>query len=144
EGFSDIFRNAKGRIVVATFASNVHRIQQVFDAAAVVRRKVCVVGRSMVNVVRIASELGYLKFPESMRIDVAEEDDYPPDRVVVRSTGSEGEPRAALSRLAASEHRQTRIVPGDTAIISAHPIPGNERLVGRTVDQLYELRAQVV
>ncbi|REJ34186.1 MAG: ribonuclease J [Bacillota bacterium] len=144
EGFSDIFRNAKGRIVVATFASNVHRIQQVFDAAAVVRRKVCVVGRSMVNVVRIASELGYLKFPESMLIDVAEVDDYPPDRVVVLSTGSQGEPMAALSRMAASEHRQIRIVPGDTVIISAHPIPGNERLVGRTVNQLYKLGAQVV
>ena len=144
EGFSDIFRNAKGRIVVATFASNVHRIQQVFDAAAAVRRKVCVVGRSMVNVVRIASELGYLKFPESMLIDVAEVDDYPPDRVVVLSTGSQGEPMAALSRMAASEHRQIRIVPGDTVIISAHPIPGNERLVGRTVNQLYKLGAQVV
>ena len=144
EGFSDIFRNAKGRIVGATFASNVHRIQQVFDAAAAVRRKVCVVGRSMVNVVRIASELGYLKFPESMLIDVAEVDDYPPDRVVVLSTGSQGEPMAALSRMAASEHRQIRIVPGDTVIISAHPIPGNERLVGRTVNQLYKLGAQVV
>src|SRR5690606_39884104 len=128
----------------ATFASNVHRIQQVFDAAAVVRRKVCVVGRSMANVARIASELGYLKFPESMLIDVAEVDDYPPDRVVVLSTGSQGEPMAALSRMAASEHRQIQIVPGDTVIISAHPIPGNERLVGRTINQLYKLGAQVV
>src|SRR5690606_23731982 len=108
------------------------------------RRKVCVVGRSMVNVVRIASELGYLKFPESMLIDVAEVDDYPPDRVVVLSTGSQGEPMAALSRMAASEHRQIRIVPGDTVIISAHPIPGNERQVGRTVNQLNKLGAQVV
>ena len=144
EGFSDIFRTAKGRVVVATFASNVHRIQQVFDAASAVRRKVCVVGRSMTNVVRIASELGYLRFPDHMLIDVSEVDDYPHDEVVVLSTGSQGEPMAALSRMAASEHRQIQIVPGDTVIISAHPIPGNERLVGRTINQLYKLGAQVV
>ncbi len=144
EGFSDIFRTAKGRMVVATFASNVHRIQQVFDAASAVRRKVCVVGRSMINVVRIASELGYLRFPDHMLIDVSEVDDYPHDEVVVLSTGSQGEPMAALSRMAASEHRQIQIVPGDTVIISAHPIPGNERLVGRTINQLYKLGAQVV
>lgn len=144
EGFSDIFRTAKGRVVVATFASNVHRIQQVFDAASAVRRKVSVVGRSMTNVVRIASELGYLRFPDHMLIDVSEVDDYPHDEVVVLSTGSQGEPMAALSRMAASEHRQIQIVPGDTVIISAHPIPGNERLVGRTINQLYKLGAQVV
>src|SRR5690606_3591368 len=144
EGFSDIFRTAKGRVVVATFASNVHRIQQVFDAASAVRRKVCVVGRSMTNVVRIASELGYLRFPYHMLIDVSEVDDYPHEEVVVLSTGSQGEPMAALSRMAASEHRQIQIVPGDTVIISAHPIPGNERLVGRTINQLYKLGAQVV
>src|SRR5690606_32139370 len=86
----------------------------------------------------------YLKFPESMLIDVAEVDDYPPDRVVVLSTGSQGEPMSALSRMAASEHRQVRIVPGDTVIISAHPIPSNERLVSRTGNQLYKLGAQVV
>lgn len=144
EGFSDMFRRAKGRVVVATFASNVHRIQQVFDAAAAVNRKVCVVGRSMINVVRIASELGYLQFPADMLIDVSDVDKYEHDQVVVLSTGSQGEPMAALSRMAASEHRQIEIVPGDTVIISAHPIPGNERLVGRTINQLYKLGAQVV
>src|SRR5690554_514896 len=144
EGFDEIFRNAQGRVVVATFASNVHRIQQLFDAAAGANRKVCVVGRSMINVVRIAMELGYLNFPESMLIDASEVDQYEPEQVVVLSTGSQGEPMAALSRMAASEHRQIEIVPGDTVIISAHPIPGNERLVGRTINQLYKLGAQVV
>lgn len=144
EGFDEIFRNAKGRVVVATFASNVHRIQQVFDAAAAVNRKVCVVGRSMTNVVRIAVELGYLDFPDHMFIDAAEVDQFPPEQVVVLSTGSQGEPMAALSRMAASEHRQIEIMPGDTVIISAHPIPGNERLVGRTINQLYKLGATVV
>lgn len=144
EGISDIFRQAGGRVVVATFASNVHRVQQVFDAAAAVNRKVCVVGRSMINVVRIASELGYLKFPESMLIDVSEVDKHPHEQVVVLSTGSQGEPMAALSRMAASEHRQIQIVPGDTVIISAHPIPGNERLVGKTINQLYKLGAEVI
>lgn len=144
EGFDEIFRNAQGRVVVATFASNVHRIQQLFDAAAAANRKVCVVGRSMINVVRIAMELGYLNFPESMLIDASEVDQYEPEQVVVLSTGSQGEPMAALSRMAASEHRQIEIVPGDTVIISAHPIPGNERLVGRTINQLYKLGAKVV
>lgn len=144
EGFDEIFRNAKGRVVVATFASNVHRIQQVFDAAAAVNRKVCVVGRSMTNVVRIAVELGYLDFPDHMFIDASEVDQFPPEQVVVLSTGSQGEPMAALSRMAASEHRQIEIMPGDTVIISAHPIPGNERLVGRTINQLYKLGATVV
>lgn len=144
EGFSEIFRRARGRVVLATFASNVHRIQQVFDAAAASNRKVCVIGRSMINVVRIASELGYLQYPEGMLIDVSEVDKYEHDQVVVLSTGSQGEPMAALSRMAASEHRQIEIVPGDTVIISAHPIPGNERLVGRTINQLYKLGARVV
>jgi conserved hypothetical protein len=144
EGFEEIFRNAKGRVVVATFASNVHRIQQVFEAAAKTNRKVCVVGRSMTSVVGIAMDLGYLDFPPSMFIDSSDVDKYPPERVVVLSTGSQGEPMAALSRMAASEHRQIEIMPGDTVIISAHPIPGNERLVGRTINQLYKLGATVV
>ncbi|MBO8142347.1 MAG: ribonuclease J [Firmicutes bacterium] len=144
QAFMDVFQNAQGRILVATFASNVHRIQQVLDAAAAFQRKVCVIGRSMINVVRIASELGYLRFPERMLIDPSEIDRHPPDRITILTTGSQGEPMSALSRMAAAEHRQVEIVPGDTVIISAHPIPGNERLVGKTINQLYKLGAEVV
>lgn len=144
DGFHRIFTSAKGRVVVATFASNVHRVQQVFDAAAAVGRKVCVIGRSMINVVTIASELGYLQFPPDMLVDVLDVDDHLPEQVVILSTGSQGEPMAALSRMAAAEHRQVEIVPGDTVIISAHPIPGNERSVGRTINQLYKLGAEVI
>lgn len=144
DGFNRIFRTAKGRVVVATFASNVHRVQQVFDSAAAVGRKVCVIGRSMINVVTIAAELGYLRYPPKMLIDVNEVDRHPPEEIVILSTGSQGEPMAALSRMAAAEHRQVEIVPGDTVIISAHPIPGNERSVGRTINQLYKLGAEVI
>lgn len=143
-GFMEIFRTAKGRVVVATFASNVHRVQQVFDAAAAVGRKVCVIGRSMTNVVTIAAELGYLHFPEPMLIDVSDVHKYPHEQIVILSTGSQGEPMAALSRMAAAEHRQVEIMAGDTVIISAHPIPGNERSVGRTINQLYKLGAEVI
>jgi len=144
DSFMDVFRTAPGRILVATFASNVHRIQQVFDAAAAFDRKVCVIGRSMVNVVRIASELGYLRFPEGMLIDPSELDRYPHERLTILTTGSQGEPMSALSRMAAGEHRQVEIVPGDTVVISAYPIPGNERLVGKTINQLYKLGAEVI
>src|SRR5690606_10471283 len=144
DAFMDVFRTARGRILVATFASNVHRIQQVFDAAAAFNRKVCVIGRSMVNVVRIASELGYLRFPDQMLIEPMDLERYPHDKIVILSTGSQGEPMSALSRMAASEHRQVEIVPGDTVLISAHPIPGNERLVGKTINQLYKLGAEVI
>ncbi|HEY8416620.1 MAG TPA: ribonuclease J [Limnochordales bacterium] len=144
QAFMDVFRTARGRILVATFASNVHRIQQVLDAAAAFQRKVCVIGRSMVNVVRIALDLGYLRFPERMMIDASELDRYAHDQLVILTTGSQGEPMSALSRMAASEHRQVEIVPGDTVVISAHPIPGNERLVGKTINQLYKLGAEVI
>ena len=144
DSFMDVFRTAPGRILVATFASNVHRMQQVFDAAAAFNRKVCVIGRSMVNVVRIASELGYLRFPEGMLIDASELDRYPHEQLTILTTGSQGEPMSALSRMAAGEHRQVEIVPGDTVVISAHPIPGNERLVGKTINQLYKLGAEVI
>lgn len=144
DGFMETFRTAPGRVVVATFASNVHRVQQVFDAAAAVGRKVCVIGRSMINVVSIASELGYLRFPEHMLVDVSDVHRHPHEQIVILSTGSQGEPMAALSRMAAAEHRQVEIVPGDTVIISAHPIPGNERSVGRTINQLYKLGAEVI
>ncbi|MFC5401995.1 ribonuclease J [Cohnella soli] len=142
--FESLFRSAKQRVVVATFASNVHRVQQVINAAAETRRKMTVVGRSMVNVVSIASELGYLNIPEGMLIEPEEVNKLPADRVVILSTGSQGEPMSALTRMARSTHRKVDILPGDTVIIAATPIPGNERYVGRTVDELMRLGAHVI
>ena len=140
----DIFRKAKQRVVVATFASNVHRIQQVINAAMATKRKLTVIGRSMVNVVSIASELGYLHIPEGMLIEPDEVGKMAADRVVILSTGSQGEPMSALTRMARSVHRKVDILPGDTVIIAATPIPGNERYVGRTVDELFRLGANVI
>lgn len=142
--FEEIFRSAKQRVVVATFASNVHRIQQVINAAMETRRKMTVIGRSMVNVVTIASELGYLNIPEGMLIEPEEVNKLPADRVVILSTGSQGEPMSALTRMARSTHRKVDILPGDTVVIAATPIPGNERYVGRTVDELMRLGAHVI
>lgn len=140
----DIFRKSTQRVVVATFASNVHRIQQVINASIATRRKIAVVGRSMVNVVTIASELGYLNIPEGMLIEPEEVNRLAADRVVILCTGSQGEPMSALTRMARSTHRKVDILPGDTVIIAATPIPGNERYVGRTVDELYRLGANVI
>ncbi|SFI52137.1 ribonuclease J [Paenibacillus sp. UNC496MF] len=140
----DIFRKATQRVVVATFASNVHRIQQVVNAAVATKRKIAVVGRSMVNVVTIASELGYLNIPEGTIIEPEEINKMAADRVAVLSTGSQGEPMSALTRMARSTHRKVDIMPGDTVIIAATPIPGNERYVGRTVDELFRLGAHVI
>lgn len=142
--FEEIFRRAKQRVVVATFASNVHRIQQVINAAMETRRKITVIGRSMVNIVSVASELGYLNIPEGMLIEPEEVNKLPADRVVVLSTGSQGEPMSALTRMARSTHRKIDILPGDTVVISATPIPGNEKFVGRTVDELMRLGAHVI
>jgi ribonuclease J len=140
----EIFRKATQRVVVATFASNVHRIQQVVNAAVATRRKIAVVGRSMVNVVSIAGELGYLNVPEGMIIEPEEVNKMAADRVVILCTGSQGEPMSALTRMARSTHRKIDILPGDTVIIAATPIPGNERHVGRTVDELFRLGANVI
>lgn len=142
--FDDEFRYAKNRIIVATFSSNVHRIQQVIDSAVRYKRKVAVIGRSMVNVVNISMELGYLKVPEGELIDIDDTHNYTPDKIVIITTGSQGEPMSALTRMAMSDHRKVDIVPGDTVIISATPIPGNEKLVSRTIDHLYKLGADVV
>lgn len=140
----DIFRKSTQRVVVATFASNVHRLQQVINASIATRRKIAVVGRSMVNVVGIASELGYLNIPEGMLIEPEEVNKLAADRVVILCTGSQGEPMSALTRMARSTHRKVDILPGDTVIIAATPIPGNERYVGRTVDELFRLGANVI
>ena len=142
--FDDEFRYAKNRIIVATFSSNVHRIQQVIDAALKYDRKVAVIGRSMVNVVSIAKELGYLKAPEGEIIDIDECHNYTPDKIVIITTGSQGEPMSALTRMAMNAHKKVDIIPGDTVIISATPIPGNEKLVSRTIDHLYKLGADVI
>lgn len=141
---TEIFRKSQQRVVVATFASNVHRIQQVFNAAMATKRKVAIVGRSMVNVVTIAVELGYLIVPEGMIIEPEEVNKMAADRVVVLCTGSQGEPMSALTRMARSTHRKIDILPGDTVIIAATPIPGNEKDVGRTVDELFRLGANVI
>lgn len=142
--FDDEFRYAKNRIIVASFSSNVHRIQQVVDSAIRYKRKVAVIGRSMVNVVNISMELGYLKIPEGVLIDIDESKNYTPDKIVIITTGSQGEPLSALTRMAMADHKKVDIVPGDTVIISATPIPGNEKLVSRTIDHLYKLGAEVI
>lgn len=140
----EVFRKAKQRVIIATFASNIHRIQQVVDACAATRRKLTVIGRSMVNVVSIASELGYLNIPDGMLIEPEEVNKLAGDRVAILSTGSQGEPMSALTRMARSTHRKVDILPGDTVIIAATPIPGNERYVGRTVDELMRIGANVI
>ncbi len=144
ELFMETFRRAKGRIFVATFASNIYRIQQVIDSAMAVGRRVCVIGRSMVNNVSIAVDLGYLRLPEGIMLDLDELPRCAPDEVVILTTGSQGEPMSALSRMAMAEHRRIEIQPGDTVIISANPIPGNERLVGKTIDHLFRQGADVI
>lgn len=142
--FDEIFINAKSRIIVASFASNVDRIQQVINAAGKFNRKVTVVGRSMVNVVNAARELGYLNIPEGMLIDIDLIDKYPSDRMVVITTGSQGEPMSGLSRMAASEHKKVEIEPGDLIIISASPIPGNEKPIIKVINELFKKGADVI
>ena len=142
--FDETFRRSKERVIVATFASNVHRIQQAIQAAHRHNRKVAVVGRSMVNVVNIAHELGYLNIPDGALVELEEANRLPRNQVVILTTGSQGEPMSALTRMALSDHRQVEILPGDTVIISAIPIPGNEKLVARIIDQLFKLGAHVI
>ena len=142
--FEEIFINAKSRIIVASFASNIHRIQQVINAAIKFGRKVTVVGRSMVNVVNVAMELGYLNVPEGMMIDVDIIDRYPPEKIVILTTGSQGEPMSALSRMAVNEHKKVEIEPGDLIIISASPIPGNEKPIFRVINELFKKGADVI
>ena len=145
ESLSNLFKKAEDhRIIVATFSSNIHRIQQIVDEAAKCGRKVAVSGRSMINVVTVASELGYVKLPKDILIDIEMIKNYPPDELVIITTGSQGEPLSALHRIAFSEHRQVEIIPGDMFIISATPIPGNEKLVGKVINELMKRGANVV
>lgn len=140
----EAFKKAERRIFVSTFASNVHRLQQIVDAAILTGRKLALLGRSMVNVVAVSRELGYLTIPEGMLVEPAEAAKLPPHEVAVLCTGSQGEPMAALSRLANSSNRQMEIGAGDTVLLAANPIPGNERNVSRIVDNLYLLGALVI
>lgn len=142
--FDDLFGRCEGRIIVTTFASNVHRIQQVINTAQKYGRKVTVVGRSMINNVRVSMDLGYMTVPEGLLIEVEEINQYRPNQIVIVTTGSQGEPMSALTRMATADHRWVAIQPGDTVIISATPIPGNEKLVAKTVDLLFRQGAEVV
>lgn len=144
ETLEEIFMDAKSRILVASFASNVHRIQQIINASYKFGRKVAVIGRSMVNVVKAATELGYLVIPEGTLVDIDQIDRYPSEKVVIITTGSQGEPMSALSRMAASEHRKIEIEPGDLVIISASPIPGNEKSIFKVINELFKKGADVI
>lgn len=140
----DIFRCARERIVLATFASNIHRVQQVINAAIKFNRKVAFTGRSMINNVEIARNLGYLTVPEDMIVNIRNVSDYPDNQIVLLTTGSQGEPMAALTRMARGDHYHINIRKGDTVIISASAIPGNERLIGQTINQLFKRGANVI
>lgn len=143
--FDNIFAdNEKSRIIVATFASNVDRVQQVINSAERFGRKVVVEGRSMVNVISTATELGYLNVPENIMIDMEEMKNYPSEKLVLITTGSQGEAMAALSRMAANIHRKVSIEPGDTVIFSSRPIPGNEKSVSKVINELAEKGAKVI
>ncbi|MDI9476639.1 MAG: ribonuclease J [Bacillota bacterium] len=144
ETFESILRNTKQRVIVATFASNVHRIQQVLNAAHKYDRKVVVSGRSMINVTTVASELGALDIEEGLIIDVNEMDKYEDHEILILTTGSQGESMAALSRMASSEHKKLDIQEGDLVVFSASPIPGNEKSVTRVINQLFEKGAEVI
>jgi len=144
ETFRNLFYKAKGRIIVATFASNVHRVQQIIDAAELNDRKVIMSGRSMVNVTTVAAELGYLRFNEGTIIDIKDMNKYRKDEIVLIMTGSQGEPMSALTRVASNEHRQIDLMSDDLVIISATPIPGNEKTVSKVINNLIEKDVEVV
>jgi ribonuclease J len=140
----EVFARCEGRIVVTSFASNIHRVQQVVDAAAALDRKVTLVGRSMRKNVGIGRQLGHIDVPAGMIVGPREIADFPDDRVVIISTGSQGEPLSALRRMAYRDHRQVELREGDTVVFSATPIPGNERAVNETIDRLYHIGCDVV
>jgi ribonuclease J len=143
DSFDQIFANAPGRILIATFASLISRVQQVVDTAARYERFVALVGRSMINNVQMAIELGYLNVPKGMIIRAEDINKFNPEQVVIVCTGSQGEPTSALTRIANQDHRLIRIQPGDTVILSATPVPGNEKMVHRTINSLFRQGAEV-
>ena len=142
--FDTQFQEAKGRVIVAMFASNIHRMQMVVDCAIRYGRRVCFVGRSMVNVSRVAMQIGELHIPDECMVDVDNLDQYPDNEILVMTTGSQGEPMAGLTRMAYSEHRKLQIRQSDMVIISASPIPGYEKFISRVINQLYRCGATVV
>lgn len=142
--FESVFKSTRQRIIVATFASNVHRVQQIINAAYNNKRKVAVSGRSMINLVEVATTLGYMKVPAGILIDIDDINKYPPEKLVIITTGSQGEPMSALYRMAYSDHKKVEITKGDLVIVSANPIPGNEKLVANVVNELYKKGATVV
>ena len=142
--FNRIFSNAKGRIIVSTFASNIHRMQQIIDASVLFDRKITFSGRSMENISKVAIELGYLNIPDGFLIDIDEINDYALNRLTIITTGSQGEPMAALARIAYSSHRKITLLPNDLFILSSSPIPGNEKLISRIINQLLKKGAEVI
>lgn len=145
ESFLNLFRKAgKRRIVVATFASNIHRVQQIIDVAKHLKRKVAVVGRSLENLVQVGEELGYLNVPENILISIDNIKDYADDKLVIITTGSQGEPMSALTKIANGEHKKVNATPNDYVIISATPIPGNEKMVGNVVNELMKRGVEVI
>lgn len=144
-GLEDLFRKANGsRIIVATFASNVHRLQQIINMAVKFNRKVAISGRSMINVIGVARELGYLDMEDETLIDLNDISKYNDSELVIITTGTQGEPMSALARMSSSEHKKVEIKKGDLVIISAHPIPGNEKLISKVINLLFERGARVV
>ena len=144
EVFDKLFLHCTKRIVVATFASNVHRVQQIVNCAIKYNRKIAVCGRSMINMITTARELGYIECPENLFIDIDMIKNYPDENLVIITTGSQGEPMSALTRMAAGDHRKVKITPNDLIIISATPIPGNEKYVSKVIDDLMQIGAEVV
>ena len=142
--FDNLFEGCTKRIVVATFASNVHRVQQIVSSAVKYKRKIAVCGRSMINMITTARELGYIDCPEDVFIDIDMMSTYNDEQLVIITTGSQGETMSALTRMAAGEHRKVKITPNDLVIISANPIPGNEKLVSKVIDDLMQIGAEVV
>ena len=144
EVLDKLFLNCTKRIVVATFASNVHRVQQIVNAAVENNRKIAVCGRSMVNMIETAKELGYINATDNLFIDIDMIKNYKDDQLVIITTGSQGETMSALTRMAAGEHKKVEITSNDLIIISANPIPGNEKLVSKVIDDLMKIGAEVV
>lgn len=144
EVLDKLFINCTKRIVVATFSSNVHRVQQIVNSAVKYKRKIAVCGRSMINMIETARKLGYIKVPDNVFIDIDSIKSYPDDKLVIITTGSQGEPMSALTRMAAGEHRKVQITPNDLIIISANPIPGNEKYISKVIDDLMAIGAEVI
>ncbi|NLY78179.1 MAG: ribonuclease J [Tissierellia bacterium] len=142
--FNDIFLKAPERIIVATFASNIHRIQQIINAAEIYNKKLIVSGRSMINTINVASQLGYLRIKEGTLVDINDMNKYKNNELVILTTGSQGEPMSALTRMAFSEHKKIKLVPEDTVIVSASVIPGNEKTISKVINRIVEVGASVI